>query len=314
VNVKKIVVGISVGWTLLSLPALGYLALQSPPAKRQPTPPRSKAAAPAHAARIARPPDLGVDWARPESPELAALLYRYFPQPLSQHYEEVFIRDYFEDRKGGFLVDVGASHYKTRSTTHYLDVALGWHGIAIDAIEELAADYARYRPRTKFFPVFVSDRSDEDVDFHVILGNSRLSTASTEAAQAHRGAQEIRKLKTVTLNALLESQGVEKIDLLSMDIELWEPKALAGFDIDRYQPELVVIEAHPPVRDEIFAYFAAHDYVLLEQYSKWDGRNAYFIPKAHLARFEARKRAERALLASTAHVARLEQPPASAGP
>ncbi len=32
-----------------------------------------------------------------------------------------------------------------------------------------------------------------------------------------------------------------------MDIELSEPKALAGFTIERFKPELVCIEAHPEV-------------------------------------------------------------------
>jgi FkbM family methyltransferase len=221
-------------------------------------------------------------------PELAALLYRYFPRPLSQHYEEAFIRDYFQDRKGGFLLDVGASHYKIRSTTYYLDVALGWRGIAVDAIAELGPDFVKYRPRTKFFGVFVSDRTDADVDFFVVLKNSRLSTADPKLAKA-AGAHETRRLKTVTLNDLLESQGVEEIDLLSMDVELWEPRALAGFDIDKYKPELVVIESHAPVRQALYGYFAAHNYVEIEKYTKWDGRNAYFIPKADLPKFLARE-------------------------
>jgi hypothetical protein len=274
---KRILVYFLAGWFLITAGALVYLALFVG------FPPRE-----IRSQIIADPPVGGTAQVEVVDPALAALLYRYFPEPLSQHYEEVFIRDYFQDRRGGFLLDVGASHYKTRSTTHYMDVALGWHGIAIDAIAEFAPDYAKHRPRTKFFPVFVSDKSDDDVDFFVILNNSRLSTADKATAEA-AGAHETRPMKTVTLNALLDSQGVKEIDLLSMDIELWEPAALAGFDIDRFKPELVVIESHPQVRDKIFDYFAKHDYVELAKYSTWDGRNAYFIPRADLAAFEARK-------------------------
>jgi len=280
---KQILFAVTSAWTVLSAGALVYLALQP------------------------RPPETNEVRGPLPVPELGALLYRYFPSPLSQHHEEVFIRDYFEDRKGGFLLDVGASHYKTRSTTHYMDVALGWHGIAVDALGEFAADYAKHRPRTKFFPVFVSDKSDQDVDFYVIASNSRLSTADRATAQRTGSKNKVVPMKTVTLDALLDSQGVKEIDLLSMDIEMWEPKALAGFDIDRFKPELVVIESHPPVRAQIFDYFAKHGYAEIEQYSKWDGRNAYFVPKDDLPKFLARKAAEivaAAPSASTAAVAR----------
>ena len=43
---------------------------------------------------------------------------------------------------------------------------------------------------------------------------------------------------------------------MSMDIELAEPQALAGFSIGRFNPSLVAVEAHPPVRQQILDYFA----------------------------------------------------------
>jgi FkbM family methyltransferase len=60
---------------------------------------------------------------------------------------------------------------------------------------------------------------------------------------------------TVTLDDLLTQLEVEKVDFLSMDIELSEPRALSGFDINKFRPELVCIEAHRQVRDQIYAYF-----------------------------------------------------------
>ena len=53
---------------------------------------------------------------------------------------------------------------------------------------------------------------------------------------------------------------------MSIDIELWEPKALAGFDIDRFKPKLVCIEAHQQVRQQILDYFAHHRYVVVGKY------------------------------------------------
>ena len=64
-----------------------------------------------------------------------------------------------------------------------------------------------------------------------------------------------------------------------MDIELWEPKALAGFDIDRFRPSLVCVEAHPEVRQQILDYFAAHGYAIVGKYLRADTQNLYFTPR-----------------------------------
>jgi hypothetical protein len=63
-----------------------------------------------------------------------------------------------------------------------------------------------------------------------------------------------------------------------MDIELAEPKALRGFDIDRFKPELVCIEAHEEVRQQILDYFARHGYVVVGRYLRADTQNLYFTP------------------------------------
>jgi hypothetical protein len=63
-----------------------------------------------------------------------------------------------------------------------------------------------------------------------------------------------------------------------MDIELSEPKALAGFDVDRFKPALVCIEAHPEVRQQILDYFTRHRYVLVGRYLRADSKNLYFQP------------------------------------
>ena len=57
--------------------------------------------------------------------------------------------------------------------------------------------------------------------------------------------------------------------------------ALAGFDIDRFKPELVCIEAHSSKEIETFIrdYFESHGYELIEEYLPHDYVNWYFRPK-----------------------------------
>jgi hypothetical protein len=87
------------------------------------------------------------------------------------------------------------------------------------------------------------------------------------------------EVPTIRLDDLLAKLSVSKIDFFNLDIELWEPHALAGFDIEKYRPSLVCIEAHPPVQQQILKYFADHAYRRLDQYLLFDKRNWYFAPK-----------------------------------
>src|SRR5512139_1661416 len=64
----------------------------------------------------------------------------------SQFNEELIIRHFFDDRRGGTFVDVGAWHYRDGSTTYYLESHLGWSGIAVDAQDSVRKGYLDHRP------------------------------------------------------------------------------------------------------------------------------------------------------------------------
>ena len=202
----------------------------------------------------------------------------YGPSRYSQFAEEWIVRDFFQDRRGGTFVDVGANHYRDSSTTYYLEQHLGWSGLAIEPLAEFAADYKAHRPATVFLPFFVSDVSDARAKMYVLDAHTVVS--SSDKAFTERTGKNPREIEvpTITLNDLLQKQGMEKIDFLSMDIELSEPKALAGFDVERYRPELVCIEAHSEVRQQILDYFARHGYVIVGKYLPADEHNLYFMP------------------------------------
>lgn len=191
--------------------------------------------------------------------------------------EEWIVRDFFGDEHGGIFVDVGAAHYREKSNTYRLETALGWSGVAIDAQAHYAADYRAHRPRTTFVPAFVSDRVGT-VDFYVPAHNPGVASADRGFVDGVDRVVRTDRLPTVTLTQLLDRVGITTIDYLSMDIEREEPKALAGFDLGRFKPRLVCIEAHVPVRQQIINYFASREYVVVGKYWTVDGANLYFMP------------------------------------
>jgi FkbM family methyltransferase len=213
--------------------------------------------------------------------EKGAVVWRQLQQRYktrhSRNAEEWVIRDYFQDRRDGVFLDVGAADAREWNNTYFLETALGWSGIAVDAQPEFAPQYARLRPRTRFFPLFVSDASDTVEKFYV-PANGPLGATSDKDFAGDAGPVDVRSVQTITLNDLLEREGIARVDFLTMDIELAEPRALAGFDIERYRPALVCIEAHPEVRQQLIDYFHRHHYVLVGKYLGVDAQNLYFMP------------------------------------
>jgi FkbM family methyltransferase len=202
----------------------------------------------------------------------------------SQYDEEIIIRHFFGDRRNGFFVDVGCGPPIKGSTTYYLEKHLGWSGIAVDAIADYAPSWQKERPRSRFFSYLVTDHADSLDSFYraVVPGLSSTQPERTihvpDGREVTITGKEIR-IPTTTLDKLLEENGVGEIDFLSMDIEESEPPALAGFDIERFRPELVCIEAANTTRERIRRYFESHGYRQIEEYLERDPVNWYFEPK-----------------------------------
>lgn len=191
----------------------------------------------------------------------------------SQGFEELVIRDFFQDREGGFFLDVGCYLPRDMSTTYYLEDQLGWTGIGVDAIGSYGKAWKKHRPNSTFMHRAVSDVDGETVTLHV--AGPIASVQKGVVDQFSKDSVEI-EVPTITLNTLLEQHGIGKVDFLSMDIEGAEPAALRGFDIRRYKPDLCCIEFLE--KDFVMDYFTSNGYELLTKYQKIDKHNLYFAP------------------------------------
>lgn len=207
-----------------------------------------------------------------------AIQARYGANLHSQWGEELLVRDFFDDQRGGFFVDIGAGDWSNMNMTLTLEQKLGWRGVAVDANAAFAPGYAQNRPNTRFFVFFVGDKTEASHPFFV---SERWALSSGDKKYAdHYGPSKEVKVPSITLDDLLAREKVTKIDFLSMDIEEGEPAALAGFDIGKYAPELVCIEIHEHVGDKIAAYMSAHGYVVVERYVPLDNINRYYAPRS----------------------------------
>ena len=196
----------------------------------------------------------------------------------SQHDEELIIRHFFDDERGGVFLDVGCWDWKDGSTTLYLEEKLGWSGIGVDAQPKVRAGYEQHRPRTKFQNFIVTDRSGMTGKLYVGGQVSSIDEKHVEQFGAQWDQADPIEVPTITLNDLLSQNRIEHVDFVSMDIEGAEPKALAGFDINKYKPRLVLIESSPEIREALLLYFKTHGYERIDEYLPYDSVNWYFRP------------------------------------
>ena len=204
------------------------------------------------------------------------------PPRYSQSNEEVIIRDFFQDERDGFFVDIGCAWPVRNSTTYYLEKHLGWSGIGVDAVAAYGPRWLDKRPNAKFLHYAITNRSGGTIRFfqHDWPG---VSSLSEEQASGFGGPERLEEVAVpaITLDDLLDAQGVDRIDHLTIDIEGAELQALEGFDIERFRPRLVCVEAHTngePGEQALLRYFGEHGYARIDHYLAYELANWYFRP------------------------------------
>ena len=218
--------------------------------------------------------------------ELAALRDKYGDTVGTDSGEDWIVRDFFNDRREGVFLDVGAADYRQGSNTYFLEKTLGWSGIAVEPQERFAADYATHRPRTTFVPLFAASRANERALLYIPDNPYRASSNKAFVAEPGSRVTSV-EVRTTTLDSILERYRIDHVDFMSMDIELAEPDALAGFSPDRFGLQLACVEGHAEVREQIINYFAEKGFVLLGRYLRADGRNLWFAPLRQQAQAHA---------------------------
>jgi len=195
--------------------------------------------------------------------------------------EELIIRDFFQDRKDGFFVDVGCAWPIKSNNTYYLEKHLEWRGVGIDALSDYAPEWKEKRPNSKFLNFLITESSGGSGTFYKSESLGISSTDRNHAAGKNFNAslktEEIHVPMT-SLNNLLDREGIKKIDLLSIDIEGHELAALAGLDLERFSPDLIVTEAFD-IKDAVKKYLNEHGYQQIQRYVPFDEVNAYFCRK-----------------------------------
>ena len=194
--------------------------------------------------------------------------------------EDLFVNNYFSNKKRGFYIDIGCNQPQKNSLTFSLHKK-GWKGLNIDISERCIDLYNFFRKDDINLNLSVGS-NESVVDAFIFYENCTMNTVDKKfkkyTSKSVNKEPMTKKIKQKTLDQILEKYEIKKIDYLNIDVEGNEMNVLNGFKIKKYLPSLISIEIHdtecPPFRNKIYKFFKKNNYNLVSIYG-W----TYFFEK-----------------------------------
>jgi FkbM family methyltransferase len=184
----------------------------------------------------------------------------------SQVGQDFWVCGFFNYKKNGFFLDVGAHNGLYLSNTLYLEKELGWKGICVEAGNAPYSELIKNRT-CDCVHAFVSDKN-EIIDFKEMqYGDLKRDNS-------------LQKIQSITLDMLLPLCDTPKvIDYISIDTEGFDYKVLCGFPFDKYEGILWTIEHNlyfgsSVQKDNIMGIMYKNGYVLAKE-NVSDGVNIF---------------------------------------
>ena len=152
----------------------------------------------------------------------------------------------------GFFIEAGAFDGYTQSNTYYLERACGWRGLLVEPMPILARAAQRERPDSTVVncALVPADFTEPEVKLRyggtmTVMASAPGATEWAHTAQLNMALDEPEHEFAVparTLSSLLDEIDAPEVDLFSLDVEGYEAEVLAGLDLDRHAPRLLIVE------------------------------------------------------------------------
>jgi len=169
-----------------------------------------------------------------------------FENSYSQIGQDLAVLEYYNNKEGGYFVEVGAADGIELSNTYLLETKYKWKGICVEPIPEQYKKLLTNRPNSKCSNDAVYYKSGMTLQFD-IANNGNLISGLTEHIDTHKAKVDANKttinVKTISLTDLLEQYDAPNfIEYLSLDTEGSEYEILKEFDFDKYKFGLIDVE------------------------------------------------------------------------
>jgi FkbM family methyltransferase len=185
--------------------------------------------------------------------------------------------EFFGPQTKGFFVEVGANAPQQGSQSWQFEKA-GWTGVLVEPQPDLAERLRQARQAHVVAAACSSPaNAGSTMTLHVLGPHSSLNR---ELAVTGVVAESEVEVPIRTLDEILQEIGAPSpIDFISIDVEGHEVEVLAGFDLDRWRPRLLLLEDH-------VTGLAAHRSVTRAGYRliRRTGPNGWYVPRAQAPR------------------------------
>ena len=165
----------------------------------------------------------------------------------AQNMEDVHLDRVFAGQNEGIYVDVGGGHPVADNVSFWFYLK-GWRGLIVEPQAALATAYRHVRPRDVVYEG-LAGATDGAAEFHVVdklHGLSSMLTPGVGSDGAAPVTYRTERLPVRRLDRLITEAGFTRVDFLKIDVEGAEPQVLAGIDLTKLRPRVLVIEAVNP--------------------------------------------------------------------
>ena len=173
----------------------------------------------------------------------------------SQFGEDKFLYNIFEKKSEGLCVEVGAHNGIDDSPSLFFET-IGWQCLLVEPNPHLCK-MIRQKRRSRLFECAASDKNGTSI-LHIVEGGDRSDGLSTIAMneenlvriKQHKFTTSPVTVNTMTLDRVLtEAKINKKIDFISIDVEGHEYEVLKGFSIEKWRPEIMLVENNSNKKD-----------------------------------------------------------------
>lgn len=173
----------------------------------------------------------------------------------------------------GTYIDIGALDGKHLSNTYFFEQ--NWRGVCIEPNSFFYYLLKKNRPNSICLKNAIADYDRDDIDF----AENYFGTLSTLKPELYESTfrkyykdrlkkYNIVKINVRKLDTIIKENNIDKIDILSIDVEGEELNVLLGLDINLYKPRIIIVEcpSEEPKKEIIMRQFmdTNHYYIAIK--------------------------------------------------